>query len=357
MPWTKPSLTELRDQFRQDFIAYTETGNAVLLRRSVENILSYAVPGIADGLHGYINWNAKQLIPSEDSDIDSVLRWANDFLTTPQRAASKATGFVLFTGTVGTPISTDVQVSGLRNGATYATTADGIIAPSGQSTLPVEASEAGSLANMDAGEALILSSPVPGLDSEATVSGEGISGGADEETALEILERLRQRWASPPRAGGQGDYVSWALETPSIERAYELGNNPRVGWVDVVCIDEDAGLLNPSTAALADAQSRIDANRPIQMAGCRVYAPNTNSLLLEWTGLTPDDAQTRTSLEQAVDEYVRSTTVPGQSMSQPEIENVAQSATGVVSVSLSSPTSDPDPGENTVFALIFHSYV
>ena len=367
MAWSSPTLKEIRNQVRQDFINWSGTGNKALLRRSVENAFSYAIAGVASGLYGYINWGVKQLIPSEDSDLDSLLRWANDILTVPQKPATAATGNVIFTGTPGAAVPLGTTATSLSTGISYATQSSDVIGGGGTLTRAVIAETEGADGNIAAGETLYLDSPLVNIDPTATAGAAGLSGGADEEDKFGVLDRLRTRFKSPPRGGGIGDYVSWAEEVAGVSRAFEFGNTPVTGWVTVVILD-DSQIVNdsqgppiPGAQTISDAQANVDLFRPIQMGGAIVKAPVQEALALTWADLVPQSgvsvATAESNIESAVNSWFYTTTEPGVTVSQPEIENVGQSATGVQSVRLSIPVGDQTPAEHALFTNITHSFV
>lgn len=354
MPWVEPTLQELRNQFKSDFLTRSDTGDAVL-RRSVENVLSFTVPGIANGLHGYIGWGIRQVVPSEDADLDSILRWANDFLEVPQIPAIAAIGDVTFTGVDTTIIPQGTEVTS-RDGATFTTDAQYVI--SGTTiTDQVTAVVAGAAGNTLEGSAVFLGSPIAGIESEAIVAVGGISGGADEEDKFGVLERLRQRFRRPPRGGSAGDYVAWALEVAAITRAFEYPQDPTVGWVKVVAVDDVSGPV-PGAAALLATQTNLDEKRPIAMGGVLVIGPTPQLLELQWTSLVSGDvAAAKIALEANVESWVLSTGEPGLSLSHAEIENAAQAATGVQSVTLADPVIDVYPGTYGMFTTFNHTYI
>lgn len=355
MPWTKPTLQEMRDRFRGDMITWTNTGDAVL-RRSVENAFSYAVPGLTNGQQGYLDWIGRQAIPSEDSDLDSLLRWANDLLTPPQVVATPAKGSVIFTGTTGT-INAGTEVTN-RDGAAFTTDSNYTLS-GGTITGAVTAVEAGAFGNTLAGASVFIGTPVTGFDPEALVETAGLTGGADDEDALGVLNRLRVRLSSAPRGGASGDYIAWALEISSVDRAYEFPQDPTIGWAKVVVVDDTGGTAPIAGSVTIDsAQANIDLKRPKMMGGCTVIAANGTSLSLTWINMVPAPGDSAADGEAAiaanVDAYILTQTTPGVAVNVNEIENAAQAV--VTSVTLSSPTVDPDPGAYGLFDTISHNF-
>lgn len=355
MPWTNPTLQERRERIRQDFLAWTNTGLAPL-RRSVENVYSYVLAGAAHALGSYIGWVAKQSPPNEDSDIDSILRWANDFLTVPQKQVAAATGSVVFTGDVDTIVPSDLEVTSLASGVSYTTNVDGIIAGGGTATLPVTATTVGADGNLEAGSTLYLGEPVDGLDPSATVEANGITGGADTEDALGVLGRLRDRFKNPPAGGRDGDYVAWATDVAGVTRAYVSSPDPKYGWLKVIVVDDDILPSLPGLTPIGLAQTNIDENRPVHMGGVVVIAPTPQTLDLTWSQLQPDEPGVRSAMQSAVNQWIYDNSVPGETVNHTAIENAAQAVDSVFTVSLIDPIENPDPGQYGMFTTINHTY-
>lgn len=347
------TISDLIDRGIAAFLAKTSSGDAVL-RRSVENVLVYVEAGMTYGLYGAINYVGKQIVPSEEMALQYLLRWSNAFLSPPQKAASAATGDATFAGTPTTVIPPGTSVSN-RDGASFTTDAELTIAAGGSITGAVTASIPGASGNTLTGAALFLSTPIPGIDSQATVASGGLGGGADEEDSLGVLRRLLARWKTPPRGGGTGDFATWALEVPGVTRAFEFRQEPGTGYVTVVIVDDDTGPV-PSAQTVIDAQANIDSKRPIMMGGAPVLPPVGKLLTLTWTALVPDTSGTRMALESNVNEWVLQNGEPELILRQPDIENAAQATPGVVSVSLSSPVIDQDPGQYGMFTTFSHLY-
>lgn len=355
MTWFRDTLTTIRDRTKSDFIAESETGDAVL-RRSPENAIVYALSGAAHGLYGAIGWTIKQAVPSEDSDFDSILRWADDFLTVSRKPAGEASGDIQLDGVIGSVVAAGERVS--REGATYEVTTGGTIShPSGAIWLPVIAIESGANGNAATDTVVTLESPITGVNSEGKVSAGGLSGGSDAEQKLGVLGRLRNRLRNPPLAGSRGNYVTWATAVPGITRATEFKNEPDVGWVTLVVMDDDGVTAPiPGAAAVSDAQDAVDDARPTAMGGANVMAPNESPLLLEWSNLEPDDATTRANIIENVDAWIKSRE-PEEIVLQPQIEDAGQRADLVNNVQLTSPVIDQDPGQYAIFTTVIHNFV
>jgi uncharacterized phage protein gp47/JayE len=349
-------LTDIRQRIQQDFLARIIEVDDAPLRRSVENAFINALAGASFGLHGFIEWGARQDPPNEDSDLDSMLRWSNDLLDPPRVAASPAIGDVIFTGTNSTVIPIGTELTNY-DGQSF-TTKDEYTISGTSVTGSVTASVAGADGNTAAASIVFLSTPIAGIDDRATVATGGLSGGADAEDKYGVLARLRERLKTPPRGGSTGDYVAWAKETAGVTRAWEFPNDPHTGWVTVVITDDNQTNLIPGVTTITNCQTNIDAKRPIMSAGAIVRGPTPQTIFLQWTDLIPNDTLTRASLEANVNQWILANGAPGAGFRQPDIENAAQSAPGVTSVTLWFPQTDPPVSDRfAMFNTISHSYL
>jgi uncharacterized phage protein gp47/JayE len=96
----------------------------------------------------------------------------------------------------------------------------------GRALVTVTAENPGAAGNLAAGEKLSIVSAIPaGVDSEAVVSGTGISGGSDAETDEEYLARVLATLRNPSRYGKTGDFAAWALDSSAeVSAAWEFKN-------------------------------------------------------------------------------------------------------------------------------------
>lgn len=110
--------------------------------------------------------------------------------------AQKASGYVVFTGTVGTAIPSGFLVRTVA-GLQYAVLADGRIGDDGTVTLPVQAVETGGDYNVAAGTVKEITNPMDGVSGCSNPA--AIDGGRGRETDEEFRDRYYQ---SVDYAGG-----------------------------------------------------------------------------------------------------------------------------------------------------------
>ncbi|HGY6721731.1 TPA: baseplate J/gp47 family protein, partial [Escherichia coli] len=109
----------------------------------------------------------------------------------------------------------------------------------GTLNVSVEAESAGRAGNAPAGTKLTFITPQAGINQTATVTGTGITGGADVETVPELLSRLVFRVQNPPSGGTQYDFERWAREVPGVTRAWCRPEWPQAGSVGVTFVQDN----------------------------------------------------------------------------------------------------------------------
>ncbi|HMI92795.1 MAG TPA: baseplate J/gp47 family protein, partial [Polyangiales bacterium] len=145
MGYARPSLRTLLARVIGDVSSRTE--GSAYVDDAPERFLAISTAGVAHGLHGHLEWNAKQLLPTT-ADEAGLADWGN-MLEVERNPATKATGPATFTGTNGTvlPVGTSLKAPDdslytVKVGATVA---------SSSVVVTVEANVAGAAGNLDNG--------------------------------------------------------------------------------------------------------------------------------------------------------------------------------------------------------------
>lgn len=184
------------------------------------------------------------------------------------------------------------------DGIRYETTAGGITSGLGVATLPVRALAAGRSSNAQAGVALVLTSPLSRIDSNAEVAASGIGLGADLEGDESLRARILHRKRMPPHGGAAHDYVAWAREINGVTRVFVdpvSATNARSS-VGVWFLMDDLYANGVPQAADVDAVAAyIDVVRPAG-AVVDVSAPTPVAINITIGGLSPDTASVRDAI-------------------------------------------------------------
>ena len=334
MAFDRPKLSTLIDRAKTDIETRLPEVTA-RLSRSFESVIARVHAGGAHGLYGHIAWAALQAIP-DTAESEFMARWASIFGLTRDEAVA-AEGTVQFTGSAFAiiPLGTEVEND---DGVKYKTDAAGMIM-AGIANIDITASAGGDDGNLGAGGIVSLLSPIAGVDSDATADSDGLVGGLDTETDAALLSRLLSHLQTPPKGGGPGDYVNWALDVTGVTRAWEYPNMLGAGTVGVSFVrDNDAGGVIPDAGEVTDVQDAIDAVCPVT-ADVTVFAPTGKALDLT-IALTPDTADVRAAVEDEISDMLSRDAEPGATIYLSRINEAISIAAGETDHVLSVPAAD-----------------
>ncbi len=296
MPWTTPTLAELR-ALNRDFIAANLPGADATVPNSVLRVLSDANSGLAALTLQYLDWLAKQLM------VDTAEReWLDRFgqiWLGGRKAATFAEGTASLTGIIGTTVPAFTKLTS-ASGAEYETRGSEQIG-SGPTPVDVWATTPGAIGNLSPGTPLTVTTAVPGLNAAATAL--VMAGGADAESDEDLRGRILDRIRKPPMGGDADDYVAWALQVPGVTRAWTSPMEMGPGSVTVRFMMDELRASNdgfPLPNDVAAVQAHIDALRPVTVKDLFVAAPIPEPVNFTIDNLVFDSAATRFNLEAAV---------------------------------------------------------
>lgn len=305
MPWTRPTLTQLRQLARGMFAARLPGADAAL-RRSNIAVTSDVLAGMASGEYGYLDYLIRQNF-ADTADGDYLLRIGSMFGMAPI-PGTKATGNAVVTGIDGNNVPNNLTLFQDNNGKTYRTTALATIA-GGTATVPIIASEGGTAQNLDPGAQLEMTTALAGIDADAVVDGAGLTGGTDsEDVNTAFRARVLARLAEPPQGGNPFDYVAWAKSVPGVTRVWLYPNNRGGGTVDVTFVMDGRVDIIPTVDDVAAVQAAIDAKRPVS-DDCVVFAPIATAVNFHITGVA--DLVVRQSIQNSVADMFSADTQAG----------------------------------------------
>ena len=299
--------------------------------------MAIVVAGLTHGLHGHLKWLSKQFLADMAED-EFLVRLANIFGVDRLEAAASA-GDLTIVGTNGTVIPAGT-VWARADGTTYTTDADATISL-GQAVVAITAEETGEAGDCDVGTKLTIASPIAGVTSTATVSGEGIIDGADIETIAALRARLLERLRTPPSGGGPGDYVRWAKLVPGVTRAWEYPLQLGPGTVVVLFVRDDDADIIPSVSEVSDVQDMLEAKAPVT-AEPTAAAPTALPVNFVFTALDPNTALVRAAVEAEL-EGLFAATEPGVTLELSVINEAISIAAGEDSHTISSPSGNVVP--------------
>lgn len=235
MPFSRPTLSELRAQTAQDVAASTgaETG---LLRRAVLRVLSDIQAAMAHLHYGYLDWIARQAVPFTCTD-EYLEGWAA-LKGVFRKPATAATGTVTLTGTPGTVVPAGTPVI-RADGTAYTVATAAAVGSGGTVAAPILADEAGAAGNADAGAVMVLGRAVAGVQSTGAAAA-AVIGGADLEADDDLRARMLAAYQITAQGGDADDFVGWALAVPGVTRAWVLRSGAGPGTVVLYVMLDDA---------------------------------------------------------------------------------------------------------------------
>ncbi|MEY9179729.1 baseplate J/gp47 family protein [Bradyrhizobium sp. USDA 313] len=328
MPWTTPSLKDVRRLVR-DYVL-SQVGGVALIPNSALRIMSDAQAGLTHLTLIYLDWLAKQLMPdtAEQEWLDrfGVIWLTNADGSKGRQAATFARGSATFTGVPGTVIPQFSELIG-ANQITYETQAE-ITLGTIPTEVAVKATIAGINGNLDTGEVISLTLPVPGADTQATIV--TMEGGVDEESDDSLRERILFRIQNPPMGGSQADYVRWARAVPGVTRAWaapEMGPGTiTVRFLMDELRGDNHGLPEPDD--IAAVQAYLDVMRPVTVKDMWVSGPIPMFYAITITDLVKDDGSTQQKILQSIQKMEFQRSAPNQTMYRSWVGEAVSAAIG-----------------------------
>lgn len=333
MPFTRPTLADLVTRTLSDTTSRLSVD--ALLRRADAEVLARVLAGTAHGLYGYIDWLSRQILP-DMAESEWLDRHASLWLQNGRKPAATASGSINFAGVDGSLIPVGTLLT-TANGVQVKTAADVTIS-AGIGTATAVAVVAGASGNLPAGLSLALVSPVYGVQSTATVSSSGFTGGADIESDDSLRERIISRIQQPPHGGAEHDYIAWALEAPGVTRAWCYPREMGLGTVTVRFMrDGDVNPI-PDAAAVAAVQAYIDVLRPVTAS---VYVVAPIAVPLNFTiSATPNTQAVRDAIKAELQDLLLREAEPGATILLSHIREAISIAAGEINYVMSAPAAD-----------------
>jgi uncharacterized phage protein gp47/JayE len=276
MPFSRPTLTRLRNQVAQDLNANLSGADA-LLRFSNLRVIGDVEAGLAHMQYGYLDWIAMQAAPF--TATDEYLEAWGALKGVLRKGASQSSGTVTFSGSNGVPIEAGtglLRSDGLAYTVTVAAAVEGGSVTVAATANPDPAGLAGANGDCAAGTQFTLASAIPGIDSTGTAA-TAFTGGADIETNDNYRTRVLLVYQNPPQGGAASDYIEWALAVPGVTRAWCAGGAYGPGTVVVSVMLDQANAqydgFPQGTNGVASAETRDTAATGDQLAVANAIYP------------------------------------------------------------------------------------
>lgn len=344
MPFLRPTLSELIGRARADFDARLAGADSAL-SRSVLDVMARVHPGAVSGLYGFLDFISRQILP-DTAEAEYLARHAAIW-GLQRKAATTASGIAIASGVNGTAVPAGtVLVRG--DGARFSVT-DPVEISAGTAALALVALDGGPLSNSPSAQPLTFESPIVGVQAVAVVNGDGLTGGAVEETDAELLARLLQRIRNPAQGGSRSDYERWALEVAGVTRVWVYPLYLGIGTVGIAFVMDGREVILPLETDVEAVQAHIDLLRPVT-ATPTVFAPvpqNVDFLIR----LVPDTADTRAAVQAELADLFTRDAEPGGTMWRSRLIEAISLAAGESHHELLLPSNDVTTGAGEIPAL------
>ncbi|HAH0919373.1 TPA: baseplate J/gp47 family protein [Escherichia coli] len=332
MAYSSPTLSSLIARTEQN-IEQRLPGSWPQAREKTLSAIAYAQAGLAAGCHEHISWVGRQIIPST-ADEDELLEHCR-FWGVRRKQATAASGLLTVTTSAATTIPAGTRWQ-RTDGAVF-TLADAVtLETAGVQDITVTAEETGEDGNTGENTTLTLVTPVTSVASEA-ITVKGFSGGADIESASELLSRLEYRVQYPPFGGNQYDYVRWAREVSGVTRAWCLPTWQGGGTVGVTFVMDNRDDIFPTAADVEDVADYIAGHTdPItglivgQPDGVTVtvFAPEAKPVNPQ-IYISPKTAELKQAITLAINTMFFNEVTPGGALAPSRIIRAVASVTGL----------------------------
>jgi uncharacterized phage protein gp47/JayE len=250
MAFTFPTREEIFAFFIGDYASAQPTKNTS--RGSDPYRLGRVVSGAIWTLGAKLLFFVKNALP--DTAIGAYLdRWGAvyNFLRL-QPTGSTGTDCLTVTGDVGEAVPEGSELAH-EDGTLYEVTSVGkVIGADGTVTVSIAATSTGLATNKHTDEILTFSTPLDGVDAEATLVAD-LGDGIDLESDAAYAVRLLAHIGDPPEGGAIHDYQEWALSIAGVTSAYVWAHRRGRGTIDVAVLGSGTGADRVPGDAVLDA--------------------------------------------------------------------------------------------------------
>lgn len=296
---TIPTTAEIKAQIIAD-IESALGQTTPILPKAAWRVLAGVLAGVQSLGYRFTLWAYRQIFAAT-ADEDALLARGEQYGLAPSPAVA-AVLTASATGTTGVTIPAGTLW--YAGSLVYSQTADVEIA-AGVATVEIEALTAGDAGNLSNGETVTLTTPLAGVDSEATIAST-VTTGEDEESLESFRAQVQEREARKPQGGAAADYVQWALEVPGIVKAFAHRITP--GYATVYPLVALTGVLGER---IPDASKRAEVlaylsdlhRKPLQSTPV-VEEMSEVEFDITVTDLSPDTAALRQTIEDAITAYL-----------------------------------------------------
>jgi len=350
MALSRPTLQQIIDRIAADFVAKI-TGATTLALRSVLLIMARAYAGAVHAVYGYIDNQANELFAttaSADADGGRLDTIGGEYGIVRNAATPAVDAGVIFTGVALTVIPAGTAMNS-EAGNRYTTDAELTIGAGGSIAGAVTCDTAGAAGNDNPAIVLTLESPIAGVDSDATASTAGLTGGADVETDDDYRARILARKRLAPHGGAEHDLVAWMLEVDGVTRAWVYEQYQGAGTVLCLFVLDGQSPITPTAGQIATVTAYLEEHTgadgqlygiPVTMKpGLFVQAPVLRTIDMT-VKLTPDTTAIRAAITAAIDDYLYREGLPSSTLYLSKLNEAIAASANLTAHRVTVPAAD-----------------
>ncbi|MCP1243834.1 phage baseplate protein [Acetobacter lambici] len=348
MPYIRESYQTKR-QNTIDAIQYGLLNGQVPLANSPLRVLAEVLASTGNAQDLFFDDISIQFTPltATASDLDNWCALKSVY----RKAATPATGAVVFTGTTGTTIPASTTLVS-NDGQTYTTDQASTVG----SNVNVTATTAGAAGNQQANTVLTLQAPIAGVDAQIETAN-GITQGTDLEGDDALKIRMLQAYQSQLTGATKADHIKNTLAVPGVTMAW-MPNTPKAGTEVVIwfMLDRTNATMGypQGTDGTATSETRYENATGDQLTVANALfddkpyteiqilcSPIKTPISFEISGLINATATTRAAIRSAIQDVLHAQGDPnGVTITLASIDAAIASAASTTSFTLVSPASD-----------------
>ena len=360
MPINIPTENDIKNNMVDDFVARL-SDPAVRLENHPLNVLATVLAASVADLYGQLSNSVTDsfVTTASATDLDRL----GNIWDLQRGQGTKATGTLIFTGAVGTNITSGIKLAS-SDGTEFITNnaSDVEIPANGMADISVEAIMIGNAGNLPADSVIGLSKANAGLNPSATVNSSALTGGTNKETDSAYRVRLLLQVRNPSKGGAVTDYERWVLDRSAhfvaVSKVFITPPSVQAnaGVVDIQFLIESGVdlMAMPSADNLTAITDYLNIVRPVG-AILNVSSASTETVVITVVstqledGITLQEATNNITIElNAL--FLRVADITG-SLKLSQIYETIAGATGIASFTLSNPTDSITAATGNVLKL------
>lgn len=237
-----------------------------------------------------------------------------------RKQATFAKGTIRISGDVGAVIPKGAKVA--FGDILFAVDKDAVIPDSGYADVSATCVVPGSVGNVAIGQINHFPVTLPKLTDVSNIT--AFTGGYDEETDSELLERYLEKVSRPNLSGNKYHYIEWAKEITGVGDVQVIPLWKGAGTIKVIITDTNNQPAN--IELISEVQTHIDENKPI---GANVTVVSATPLKINISVNLVTSSYVQDDIETAISDYLANASINKSYISYAKIGSCILSVSGV----------------------------